>query len=151
MNELERQYGNFQNSTSWYKHAGENNAPEVVYLTLGLVGEAGEFADAIKKIAREVGQNDDAAFLRLLMKPEVNAKLVGELGDVMWYFNKLLLWLGVNHSELMIINTLKLYSRLSARPHSDLTGLEWPFELSYEEAFKKYECFLEPDKDKDGV
>lgn len=49
---------------------------EWAYLTLGLIGEVGEFANQLKKALR-----DDAGGLT----PERAGKLLDELGDVCWY------------------------------------------------------------------
>ena len=152
MSNLGKQYGIFQNQTSWYVHAGEQNAGELMYLVLGLVGEAGEFADAVKKIVREVGVDNLTGFVHVMERDGVREKLIDELGDTMWYMNKLTMMLDLTHMELRIINTLKLYGRLMARPKSHLMELEWPFtDLTYDEAYRAYGHLLLPDKHKDGV
>lgn len=46
------------------------------YTTLGLVGEAGEIANKVKKIIRD----DDGILLG-----EKRSEIAGELGDVLWY------------------------------------------------------------------
>ena len=58
--------------TALYPDAGNN----FVYPTLGLVGEAGETADKIKKVIR-----DNAG----VMTDEVKIEIGKELGDVLWY------------------------------------------------------------------
>ena len=69
---------------------------------LGLVGEAGETADKIKKIIRDkdgrISEND---------KREV-AK---ELGDVLWYVANIGRYLGVSLQEIADMNLEKLESR----------------------------------------
>jgi len=151
--QLELEYGNFQDNTSWYKHAGEGDAGELSYLALGLSGETGEFADAVKKIVREVGQLDTDAFDKILFEREgVRDKLIDELGDTFWYLNKLLMFLGISQEELMVRNTYKLYSRLMTRSHIDLTELEWPFsDTQYNFADVQEEYTLLKDKTHDGV
>lgn len=148
---IETRYGNFQNDTSWYKHANEQNAGELVYLVLGLVGEAGEFADAVKKIVRECGVTNVDAFDQILLREGVRNKLIDELGDTLWYMNKIMMFLGISQAELMTVNTLKLYERLSARNKSNLTELEWPFDVPYEEIRDMMGHHLMPEKDKDEV
>ncbi|HPW39210.1 MAG TPA: nucleoside triphosphate pyrophosphohydrolase family protein, partial [bacterium] len=58
--------------TAVYPNLGNN----FVYPTLGLVGEAGEVAEKIKKVLR-----DDNGQLSAEKKQE----LMKELGDVLWY------------------------------------------------------------------
>jgi NTP pyrophosphatase (non-canonical NTP hydrolase) len=54
----------------------EGLAMGISYVTLGLAGEAGEFANQVKKVLR-----DDAGKLTA----DRRAKLILELGDVLWY------------------------------------------------------------------
>ena len=129
MNTLTFEYTDYQIKTTWYAHANENNAPELSYLALGLAGEAGEFADAVKKLVREVGQRDDDAYYRE-MKLHVRDKLIDELGDVLWYLNKLTTFFGLTIEDLMIANTVKLHERWGIP-----NNVEWPFtHISYEDA-----------------
>lgn len=120
-----KEYLEFQNATSWFKHAGEHNAPELAYLTLGLIGESGEFADEVKKITRLSGYFDDGHFQALLIHPGHRPVLHKEIGDVVWYLNKLLAYLGLDFDTVMVMNTYKLYRRLKGRPEYD--DLQWPF------------------------
>lgn len=55
-----------------YPNVGEN----IVYPTLGLVGEAGEIANKVKKITRDDGGE---------ITEERADQLLAELGDVLWY------------------------------------------------------------------
>jgi NTP pyrophosphatase (non-canonical NTP hydrolase) len=57
----------------------------MLYETLGLVGEAGEFADKVKKILRDHGG---------VIDDEARDALVLELGDVLWYLARLAIRLG---------------------------------------------------------
>jgi NTP pyrophosphatase (non-canonical NTP hydrolase) len=68
-------------------------------LTLGLVGEAGEFAEKIKKKYR---------FTPLLPDPKELAK---ELGDVLWYLCRLADLQGYSMTQIMALNVEKLESR----------------------------------------
>jgi len=72
----------------------ENKALE--YLTLGLVGEAGEIANKAKKIIRD-------------NKPAQG--LAGEIGDVLWYCAMLADHLGEDLGSIMQSNLDKLHSR----------------------------------------
>jgi len=90
-----------QNSkkTAIYPNIGGN----FVYPTLGLVGEAGEVADKIKKILRDKdGQINDAD------KQEISK----ELGDVLWYLAQLATELNLSLDEIAKNNLTKLLSRL---------------------------------------
>lgn len=119
------EYQQFLRDTSWYQHAGESNAPEFTYLSMGLAGESGEFLDEVKKIVRQCGQRDDDEFHRLYAHPEHHPKLLKELGDVVWYLMQLLDFMEVDLILIMVINTYKLYRRLHKMP--EFKDLEWPF------------------------
>ena len=69
-------YEEFVDSTANYPIVGRSDFDYLTYPTLGLVGEAGEFANKVKKIDR-----DDNGSLTL----EGRAALISELGDVLWY------------------------------------------------------------------
>ena len=62
--------------TAQYPNLGSNN----IYPTLGLVGEAGEVAEKVKKVIRDKkGIFDD----------ESKKEIKKELGDVLWYLSNL--------------------------------------------------------------
>ena len=71
------------------------------YLTLGLVGEAGEIANKVKKIIRDKKIQSD-------WKP---SDLAGEIGDVLWYCAMLADYLDANLGKIMDNNLDKLRSR----------------------------------------
>ena len=84
--------------TALYPNVGCN----AIYPTLGLVGEAGEVADKIKKILRDhKGLFDE--------KSKEAIKL--ELGDVLWYISQLSSELGYELEEVASSNLQKLKSR----------------------------------------
>lgn len=90
-------------TTAIYPGAGDENSYEgLSYVTLGLVGEAGEIANKVKKIAR-----DDDGFI----KNATRAKLADELGDCLWYAAQLATQLGVNLSAAAEQNLAKLSDR----------------------------------------
>lgn len=129
------QYRKFLNKTSWYTHTDEGNASELMYLTLGLAGESGEFADAVKKIIRVSGTKDGMAFAKLMHDTGGKDRLMDELGDVLWYLVKLADFLDVSLDGLMIMNTYKLYNRLIERGKFTAEEMPWPFTdpvISYE-------------------
>ena len=70
----------------------------VTYLTLGLVGEAGEVAEKVKKWMRDGTELDEDALAR-------------EVGDVLWYISNLSLQIGFTLEEIAEINLKKLGSR----------------------------------------
>lgn len=73
-----------------------------VYPTLGLVGEAGEVAEKIKKITR-----DNKG---IITKTDKKA-LQKELGDVLWYLAALSKELNINLQDVATTNIKKLQGR----------------------------------------
>lgn len=69
---------------------------------LGLVGEAGETADKVKKILRDKNG---------VISPEDKDEIVKELGDVLWYVAGLSRYLETPLSEVAKKNLDKLESR----------------------------------------
>lgn len=86
--------------TAVYPKIGKN----FIYPTIGLVGEAGEIANKVKKIIR-----DDKSKL----KKEKIEELKAEMGDVLWYMAQLCTELGLKFSEVAKENVEKLSSRHS--------------------------------------
>jgi len=119
---LLQEFTQYQQVTSWYAHNGESNAPELSYLVMGLAGEAGETCDEVKKLIRETGQRNDALFNALMIRRE---RLFKEMGDTLWYLNKLCTFLGVTLEDLAVMNTLKLFHR--TRSNGQFMDVEWPF------------------------
>lgn len=76
----------------------EENALE--YLSLGLNDEAGEVAGAFKKYLR--GDYDEE---------ELQERVEGEAGDVLWYLVRLLDELDLDASDVMEKNADKLFDR----------------------------------------
>ena len=74
-----------------------------IYPTLGLVGEAGEVAEKIKKIMRDNGGVVDDARKTEVMK---------EMGDVLWYLAQLAVTLDMSLEDIAINNLEKLKLRL---------------------------------------
>lgn len=75
---------------------------EIVYLTLGLAGEAGEVANKVKKSIR-----DNSG----MISNELRNSLLYELGDCFWYLVRLCVALGFRPSEVLISNLSKLFRR----------------------------------------
>lgn len=74
-----------------------------VYPALGLVGEAGEVAEKIKKVIRDKGG---------IIDEEMRVMIQKELGDVLWYVAQLATELGFNLDDVAEKNIEKLYSRM---------------------------------------
>jgi NTP pyrophosphatase (non-canonical NTP hydrolase) len=88
--------------TAVYPHNGPGNGSGITYTSLGLTGEAGEVANQVKKIIR-----DDFG----LLMPERKAKLIDELGDVLWYAAMLAYELDTTLSKVARGNLNKLMQR----------------------------------------
>jgi NTP pyrophosphatase (non-canonical NTP hydrolase) len=73
-----------------------------IYPTLGLMGEAGEVAEKIKKVIR-----DKKSKLDLNTKLEIKK----ELGDVLWYLSQLATELDLDLEDVASLNLEKLFSR----------------------------------------
>lgn len=80
------------------KTAIYNSTHQILYPALGLVGEAGEVANKVKKMMR------DGVFDR--------EAVVSELGDVMWYIAALCRDLNVEMNDVALDNLKKLYDRM---------------------------------------
>ena len=75
---------------------------QILYLTLGITGEAGEVAEKIKKIMR-----NDAG----VMSDEKKEEIKKELGDVLWYLSQMSRVLGYSFEEVAQANIDKLADR----------------------------------------
>lgn len=73
-----------------------------IYPTLGLVGEAGEIAEKIKKVLRAD---------REVLTEEEKKGLSKELGDVLWYLAQLSTEFGLSFDDVALENINKLQSR----------------------------------------
>ncbi|MEK7479189.1 MAG: nucleoside triphosphate pyrophosphohydrolase family protein [Patescibacteria group bacterium] len=85
-------------ATAKYVDIGE----AYVYPTLGLVGEAGELANKVKKIFRDKGGKLDE---------ETREAVKLELGDILWYVAEIATVLEVSLEEVAGANLQKLASR----------------------------------------
>ena len=74
----------------------------LIYPTLKLAGEAGEFGEKVGKLLRDKGGVIDDADRRAL---------ADELGDVLWYAAEIATVLGVSRSDIAERNIEKLHSR----------------------------------------
>ena len=93
-----REYQKQAAVTAEYPNRGDN----IYYTTLGLCGEAGEFADKVKKIMRDHGG---------VITDEMRLALKKELGDVLWYVSTCCDELGYTMEEVASGNIAKLAAR----------------------------------------
>lgn len=92
------EYQRIARKTAIYPNVGN----DVNYPTLGLCGEAGEFADKFKKVLR-----DDNG----IISPTVRHTLILELGDVFWYLANIACELKVDLNTVAELNQDKLSDR----------------------------------------
>lgn len=85
---------------------GKDAAYWFTYSVLGLCGEAGEFAEKVKKAYRNSGARsfDD-------LTDEERRRLLDELGDVLWYVNEIAFQMGSSLEEVARMNNEKLEDR----------------------------------------
>ena len=93
------EYQKESRKTAKYPKIGKN----FVYPTLGVVGEAGEVAEKVKKVFR-----DDNKKLTKKRKEEI----IKELGDLLWYVAQIATELDVTFESIAKDNLKKLKSRL---------------------------------------
>jgi len=93
-----KEYQKKSKKTAIYPNIGNN----FIYPTLGLVGEAGEVAEKIKKVLR-----DNKGQLSQEKRKELNK----ELGDVLWYLAQLCSELDLSFDKVAQTNLNKLLSR----------------------------------------
>lgn len=74
----------------------------ILYPVLGLVGEAGEVANKVKKIIRDKGN---------IYETETISAIADELGDVLWYMAAIATDLGLNLNTIAERNVDKLDTR----------------------------------------
>jgi NTP pyrophosphatase (non-canonical NTP hydrolase) len=82
----------------------DNELLAISYLALGLNGEAGEVADEVKKAIRNDGH----------ISPERRAKILDEIGDVLWYITRLAIEFDTPLSAIAQANIDKLEERRQA-------------------------------------
>ena len=99
---MQTKYGSYQEQSRKTYSDIPTNDP-IVYPTLGLVNEAGEFAGKIKKIFRD---RDG------VISDQDREALKAELGDVLWYLTQICTNLGITLEEVAEANLDKLFSRL---------------------------------------
>ena len=91
---IEATYLDFTRKTAKYPKRREKE-----YLMIGLMNEAGEVGGAFKKEIRDHVDN--------------TALIIDEMGDVLWYLQRLCDVYDIKISELMINNMDKLFQRMT--------------------------------------
>ena len=84
--------------TAKYPNLGSNN----IYPTLGLVGEAGEVAEKVKKVIRDKNS---------IFDEESKLAIKKELGDVLWYLSNLCTEFNFSLDDVALDNLEKLKLR----------------------------------------
>jgi len=97
---IERTYMDFTRRTAKYPKRREKE-----YLMLGLMNEAGEVGGAYKKEIRDRVDNTEL--------------IIDELGDVLWYLQRLADVYGLTISQLMVNNMDKLFNRMTTEEASE--------------------------------
>ena len=93
-----REYQRSALKTRIYPRIGHN----VVYPTLGALGELGEFANKLKKVFRD---NDG------WIPHELQDEFASELGDVLWYLAMIAHEMGIDFENMAMDNLAKLHDR----------------------------------------
>lgn len=96
------EYQNGAAQTAIYPEANMGSVGALSYVTLGLVGEAGEIANKVKKVIRDSGG---------VVSTQTRFDLSKEVGDVLWYVARLADELGVPLGYLAQHNLDKLGDR----------------------------------------
>jgi NTP pyrophosphatase (non-canonical NTP hydrolase) len=91
-------YQKLAKKTAVYPNSGKN----FIYPTIGLMGEAGELANKIKKVIR-----DDGSKITKEKREEIKA----EMGDILWYVSQLATELKLELSDVAKYNIEKLSKR----------------------------------------
>lgn len=79
----------------------DNELTAISYLALGLNGEAGEVAEQLKKAIRNDGH----------ISPERRARILDEIGDVLWYITRIAIEFDSTIEEVAEANVNKLEQR----------------------------------------
>ena len=92
---------NFEEYQMYARETSVYNMP-IMYPTLGLCGEVGEFANKIKKVYRDKNG---------VVSKEMYDSLLNELGNVLWYVSACASDLGMDLNSIAEMNIKKLRVR----------------------------------------
>lgn len=121
----EHEYEKFVDKGAFYFEHHTGSRQEFSYLGLGIAGEAGECADAIKKMTREPDFDFGVE--------EHIVKGMYEAGDNLWYITRICQIANITLEDLRIMNTVKLYDRLIANGKEEFAI--WPYDtITYADA-----------------
>ena len=98
-----KEYQEKSRVTAKYPDVGDT----FTYPIMGLVGEAGEVADKLKKHMRDGGICKPSE-----LNDEQRQELAKELGDVLWYISQLSSEFNLSLADVAQMNIDKLYSRM---------------------------------------
>lgn len=94
-----RTYVQFTDETAIYPEAGRGTLPALAYACLGLAGECGEIANKTKKLMRDIDT------------PAARMAISKELGDVLFYWARVVKELGLDPVDIACENMEKLRGR----------------------------------------
>lgn len=97
-----QKYDDYQKESRKTWGSGVKGVDPMIYDTLGMLNEGGEFAGKVKKIFRDKEGN---------ISDEDRKALKHELGDVLWYFTQICTQLGYTLEEVAEANLEKIFSR----------------------------------------
>ncbi len=106
MSKILEGYQEWVQEVSFDPFAGQKSTMELMYIQMGISGEAGELTEAIKKLVRTHGHNATA-----YATSEERAHMKEELGDIMWYIARMCNFFDVTIEELVVANMIKLKAR----------------------------------------
>lgn len=100
-------------------YPGQGTPLGLAYVALKLNGEAGEFAEHVGKAMRDDGFGEMPGYgafvrgegLQGDLTPDRRAKIIKEIGDVLWYLSAACNELGITLEEAAMENLLKLANR----------------------------------------
>jgi NTP pyrophosphatase (non-canonical NTP hydrolase) len=93
---------------AWSTFKLQSAPNKLIYLTLGINGEAGEIAEKVKKLIRDCG---DGSGNVPEITEEKRGELKKELGDVLWYLAGIATALDLSLEDVAVSNIEKLASR----------------------------------------
>ena len=109
------QYQEWAKSTAIYEDQGEQGG--LIYAIMGMVGEAGELANEMKKVLRDdnttTHKRSDMSRAAKYLTRDRRDKMVLELGDVLWYIAAVARELDATLSDVALANTIKLMARMA--------------------------------------
>lgn len=94
-----------------HEYLGDRGDRDLIYLALGLAGEAGEVANQVKKAIRADVPGAPNAADGEVVWPSTKDRIVDELGDVLWYAANIATSLGLKLSDVAKANMVKVKAK----------------------------------------